>query len=445
MKLRSRSVRPVLELLEGREVPANLTATFSGSTLTVIGDNNDNDVTFQGDAGDKTHFTLISSGTINNLPSPFDSPSGVKNIVVKMLDGVDVVVFGNAVAIDLLGNLKIDGGNGANSLSTNSLTVEKNFSITNGTNSTGTDTSSLVNLIVGGSLTIKNGDGDSSTTIQRASTGASTIKHNLTMTNGAGQDEFFLTDTNVKGNVTINDGHASAGGTAGEVIVSNTANRAFPSVIGGNLSVTYLDGNVFNFDAIRDAEVMGSVTLRHGPGQFETQIDNFSTSGPVIIHGNLSILGTGTNAVKIGKGVIFGGGAGLVVGKKFTVSSGSGNDTVILNNLRVGRDTNFNLGDGGNNININNSEFAGRFTLITGGGNDTFNVEMDTGTSSATEFDKAVIVSLGLGSDSGNVAFAHVDAFQAVVVWSTFVVTGVETWNLDASQVFFPNGNQIQV
>ncbi len=445
MKCHSHSVRLCLERLGHREVPANLTVTVSGSTLTVVGDSDANDVTFQGDAGDKTHFTLTSAGTINNLSSPFDSPSGVKNIVVKMLGGADTVTFGNTVPIDVLGNVKIDGGSEANAVVTTDLTVERTCTITNGTNATGTDTAFLTNLDVGGRLTILNGDGDTSIQIRRDSPGVSTIKSNLTVTNGTGQDEFFLTDTNVGGNLKINNGHASAGDIAGQAVINNLQNLAFRSVIGGNLSVSYLDGFIFNFDAIRDAEIMGNATFNHGSGQSETQIDNFSTALPVVIHGNLSILGTGTNSLKVGAEVIFGGGAGLILGKKLTVTSGSGDDAINLNNVLIGGDTKLNLGDGANTIKVNDCNFDGRFTLITGAGDDTFTVEANAGTASATEFKKAVIVSLGDGTDAGSLAFAHVDGFQAVLVWNKFAVTGVESWNLDASQVLFPNGNHIQI
>lgn len=441
----SHSVRPRLEVLEGREVPANLTVTFSGGTLTVIGDDNPNDVTFRGDVGDKTHFTLTSAGTINNLPSPFSTPGGVKNIVVKMLAGNDTVTFDNSVPIDVLGNLKIDGGNGANSVLTTDLKVEKNFAITNGTNTAGSDQSYLTNLSVGGNLSIKNGDGDTYTVIQRSSAGASTIHGNVKVTNGDGQDLFVLRDTNVGGNVKVNNGHASAGGVAGLTQIFNAYNKVLHSVIGGSVSVSYRDGNMSGIDAIADTEVMGNVTFSHGSGSFSTGIDSYSTTTPVMVHGSLSILGTGSNTVNVGANTGFGHGAGLVVGKKFTVTSGSGNDTLTLNNVHVGSNSKFSLGDGTNTINIDDSVFDGKFRLTTGDGSDTFNLERTVGSHSATEFRKAVLIALGGGADSGYVAYSHTDANQAVVVWSTFVVTGVENWFRDLSQLSFPNGNHIQV
>ena len=113
MHARDRRFRPNLETLEGRETPANLSVSFSSltHTLTIVGDSLNNNLTVIGVGGDSTKFSLSSAtDTFNDLPGPLVSPSGVKNIAIRVLDGDDNVTFTNAVPINLQGNLSIQGG-----------------------------------------------------------------------------------------------------------------------------------------------------------------------------------------------------------------------------------------------------------------------------------------------------------------------------------------------
>src|SRR5262249_51372433 len=135
-----RHFRPRLERLESRDTPSNFTVSFSvlTHTLTIVGDSANNSLTVQGDAGDLTRFHLSSpSDTFNGNPGTFDSPSGVKNITIRMLGGDDSVTFGNSVLIDLKGNLSINGGDGSNSVTATKLKPEKNLSILNCTKPAG--------------------------------------------------------------------------------------------------------------------------------------------------------------------------------------------------------------------------------------------------------------------------------------------------------------------
>src|SRR5262249_18480805 len=153
-------------------------------------------LTVQGVAGDPTKFTLTStSDTFNHVAGPFVSPGGVKDLTIQLLDGDDRLTFDNTVPIDLKGNLSISGGNGANLVSATGMTVEGNITISNGTNTTGSDSTTLVNLNVGGSVTINNGVGNTRTYIYRDSVGVSTIGGNVTITNGAGADHSAIEDT----------------------------------------------------------------------------------------------------------------------------------------------------------------------------------------------------------------------------------------------------------
>jgi hypothetical protein len=432
-----------LQSLEGREVPANLTVTFNPAThtLTVVGDASSNDVTVQGDAADPTHLLLQSTGSINNLGGSYSSPTGVRNLVIKMLGGNDSVVVSNVVPVQMAGSLTIDGGDGANFVNAADLTVGKNLSVTNGRNDVLTDTTTLDNLTTGGNVTIKNGAGDTQTSIIQAVTGSSRIGGTLTITNGAGTDAVAINDTNVRGNVTVNNGAGGPAG-AGYVDIYNVYN-AIRSVFGGNLSVAYQSGDTTFHDGLWDLEVVGNATLNHGPGRFITDVDGSATAQPVVVRGNFSLLGTGPNTLNVsvpGVGQV----TGLVVGKKFTVATGAGLDALVLNKLQVGGDTRLMLGDGDNTVTIDDSVFAGRFALTTGAGIDTVNLETTAGTAGPTEFEKAAVVALGGGNDDGFFATYNggtFDAHQVVVILGTFLLSGLET-SASTNQVIFPFGGQ---
>jgi hypothetical protein len=434
--------RPFLEHLEHRDNPSNLSVTLAGHTLIIAGDTSD-DLTIQGVTGDATKFTLSSgSDTFNGQASPFTTPTGVHNMTFTLQGNNDGVTFGNAVRPILLeGNLTINGGDGANTVTTTDLTVQKNVSITNG-NGTGTDGTYLTNLTVGGSLTIKNGNSETETEITRNVAGISTIGGNLSITNGAGYDFNELLDTNVGGSVTIANGHGNGSGLAGYTYIYAYYNSV-RSVIGGNLTISYLDGNGDGYDGIWDTEVLGNITINHGTGAFTTYFDGYHTSLPDVVLGSVTMTGSGANTVAVGTQYSE---TGLIVGKNLTIT-GSASDTLTFYRLEVGGATKLTLGNAGNTVNIDGSELAGTFTLTTGSGNDTFNLEMSTTVSYyvPTEFGRSVVISLGTGSNTGNVAFNHTSSNQAVVVLGTFVVTGSPTWNQDQSQEFFPFGGQIHV
>jgi hypothetical protein len=451
MRRRTHSVRPYVDRLEDRTVPtSNLTVSFSAvtHTLTVVGDANADEVTVQGDKTSQTHFMLTSSGTINGQPSPFSTPTGVKNMAFKMLGGNAFVFFDPTVPVTVQGSVMFAGGSGQNTVDAAQLTVGKNLSVTNAAHNS-SDTVELNDFSAGGNVTVRNAGGDSFTRLERNVAGVSTIKGSLTVTNGAGLDTLDLLDTNVDGSVTINNGHGNASGVAGSVSIVNEFNSAFRSVIGGNLTVSYLDGNSVFHDGIFDTEVLGNVTLNHGSGAFSTHMDGVGTQLPVLIHGSLTITGTGANSVEFGTRAGVGeNGSGVVVDKGFTLTSGVGTAATLgFKNFRVGGNTSIKLGDGGNTVTIDDSEFGGLFTLVSGAGADTINLETTAGTSAATVFMKAVLIDLGAGFDTVNDVSNGSntpDVGEALVIWSTFVYKNVENPFNALSHEYFPNGGRIQ-
>jgi len=436
------SFRPHLERLESRENPSNLMVSYANHTLTVHGETA-NGLTVEGNVGDATQFTIASSGsdTFNGNPSPYSSPSGVQNITFDLTGGGENVDFDDAVrAIDLEGNLTINTGTGANTVEATDLTVTKNLAVTNGPN-TATTSNIFTNLNVGGNVTIHNGNGDAQNAIYRSSAGISTIGGNLSITNNAGQHINALIDTNVGGNVTINNGTADPTGSAGYTEIYNLYNTGFRSVIKGNLTISYTNGNGYTNDALCDTEIGGNVTFNHGTGTFVTNFGGYVTTQPVAVGGNLTITGSGINNINVG---LLSLDTGMIVGKNFIVSipqTGSGGETLTLNRLVVDGATNLNLLSGSNTVDIDQSQFVGTFTMTCDKGDGAFDVERASGDTLPTEFDKAVKVTLGGGSSSA--AFASASATNEIIFASTVVLKDLIVSQAYTDQIDFLFGGTL--
>jgi hypothetical protein len=299
MYLCRKHVKFNVERLEDRDTPGILTVGVDSTTqtLNIVGDNENNDLTIRAVFGVPTSFTLSSK---NDQIKGGPLVSGVKNIPISMRDGDDSVTFDKAVFIDLMGNLSVNGGNGANTIDASGMEVAKNVSITNGANASGVDHVSLFDMHIDGSVAINNGNGKTFVQIERDSPGVSTIGGNLHITNGTGTDLTILADTNVGGNVKINNGRGNpADGFAGSTTIGNLFNSS-RSTIGGNVSVSYQDGNGILSDGINDTAVLGNVSFNHGTGRFAARFDGSLTKLPVVVRGSVTLLGSGTNQIRVG-------------------------------------------------------------------------------------------------------------------------------------------------
>lgn len=409
-----------LEPLEGRDTPGVLTTTYAAGsrTLTVVGDSNSNNLTVNAVPGPTFTKWLALSSPTDTFAGETLIPN-VENVTVRVLGGDDSVTFDTANGpIRLLGNLAVNGGDGANNLWSTDLTVGKNFTVTNGMTPSGSNQTDLTNLTVGGALTVNNGNGYTFTTVHRNSAGRSVVGGDITITNGTGVDANAINDTEVGGNVTVRNGRGSASGVAGHTWIYNDFNTA-RSHVRGNVAVSYLNGDVSSGDSdvIRDAEVLGNVAFAHGTGRFDTFFDGYSTPLPVVIRGNLTVTGTGPNTVTAGTQFK----TGLVVGKDFTVTTGGAADAVTLNKVEVGGNTRLSLGDGASTVTIDDSVFAGTFNLTTGRDADLVYLDTATGSSGPTVFERAVVIRNGAGADHITRTGAA-DGNQQLVMLSTFVV-----------------------
>ena len=413
-------VRLGLHELEGRDTPADLAVNFAAATgtLTVTGTPTANELVIAGDAADPTRFVLSSTtDTIGGAAGAYTSPTGVKNLVLRMKAGDDTVTLAASPAITLVGSLTIDGGDGANWVSGTELTVDGNISIRNGTNvvtdpeNPRSDSTRFYNVNVGGGLTVANGAGGSLIQVRRNGPGVSYVGGSVRVTNGAGDDSVILQDLNIGGDVIVRHGRGGdPESMAGETEISNIYNRTARSIIRGSVSVSYLDGPVAA-DVLLDADVGGDVTYSYAAVRSQLHFAGNQTFLPTIIRGNVTVSGTGGMYLDLGGGFWD---TGAIIGKNFRVTGGPAADELELMRLTVHGTTTLALGGGNNAVTVDDSLFIGAFTLTTGAGVDTVKLDTKAGTAEGSTFHRPVRMSLGAGVDAVTLGGSS-DANQAIV------------------------------
>lgn len=438
-----KTIRSSIERLEARIAPANILAVVSGHTLKITGSDAADTFTVQDLSTDGTAFVVFSpsSGTVNGGVS-FTTPPGITDIAIDARGGVNQVTVSARIIFDLKGSLTFKGGTGTNEFDLSAVTVEKNLTVTNGAHVSGVDATNITDSNIYGSVKITNGDGDTETVIHRDSVGVSAIRGNLSITNGKGRDTDLITDYDFGGNFTIKNGHADAVGQAGTLDFFHSSNNSdHRSVIRGNVSVSYLDGNS-SLNTILDAEIGGNVSFNYG-GDGATFFDGLSTGLPDLIHGNLSIVSKGDVSLAIGA---YSARSGLELGGNLTVTAGIGIDNMVLNKLHVAGATRIALGTGGSTTQVDDSVFDGAFSLTSGMGKDIVNIETSANTTAPTSFLSAVAIKLGDAPDNDIVTVSGNAAGEEVVIARTFVFhhgTGAGQDLAANGHIIFPFGGYI--
>ena len=305
--------RPVVEVLEDRCTPSGVvTGSFAHGVWTLTGDSGDNDITVNS-SGPPASFTV--TGNNGTTVTGLTTPTGVKAIVYDLGAGNDTVGMNTNTTPIRLNALTFLGGDGDNTFFATYLTVNTNLRVTNGT---GFDDTELTDFKVKGSVFINDGDGGSSTAFftDLSSVGFNSIGGNLTILNGTGADDVFISDTKVGGNI-INNNGSGDGTNAGEFQMLNQNQTGARAVVGGNVSVTFADGN--GRVNLLDTHVKGSVTLNNGSGQFLSEFDGGATLLPVKVDHNLTITGTGSNTIVVGE---FMQRTGMIVGGNLLIDLG---------------------------------------------------------------------------------------------------------------------------
>ena len=201
------------------------------------------------------------------------------------------------------------------------------------------------------------------------------------------------------------------------------------------MSVSYVNGTV-DYDGIWDTVVEGNVTFNHGTGAATTNFDGFEVDVPVEIGGNLTMTGTGVNTVTVGTEYLK---TGLIVGKDLSITSGVGDNTLDFNRLQVTGTTKLKLGNGANTVTIDQSVFAGTFNLTTGTGGTDLDIECTGGDTTATVFNKSVVIALGDGMN-----YVYIALEYYVISLSTFDITGAGlSYIIAPINIIFPFGGAI--
>lgn len=412
------SYQPSLEMLEVRDTPAGtVTGSFANGTWTLIGDAEANSIRIK-PAVNKNQFEV--TGLAGTTVAGVVNASDVQNIVVRLRAGDDRLTFNDTGALARLsGKLLLAGGSGANYLYVSDLKM-KAVTITNGLNTSGYDDVYLTGVAVQNDVAVNNGDGDSYTTIDRASADdVCRIGGNVTVINGTGKDITYINDATILGNVTVRNGLPDAGNDAGYVEFYNSY-RYSRTIIGGNISVSYQGGNA-SYDELYDTIVFGNVRFNYGTGGGCLEIGSYNTYQPTHVHGSLTVVGQGDIQVEVG--TYNAQGTEMIVDKNFTFLTGPGTDQITFWGLHVRGATHIFTGAGNDTIAIDESTFFGPTTIRTGAGLDTVLLECEPYAYDGTQFFKPLNIQMGLDNDTLTIGTSN-DSSRIVEVFGGAILDG---------------------
>lgn len=361
------SLRPSLETLEARDVPAGtVSATFANGRLTITGDAAANALLIRMEPEHLLTITDNGTGTqirLNGGPvaDAVTLPAPVTGaVVINLGDGADDLFLDG---VGLPGSLTINGGNGSgdgltgNSIRLQNVQVGGNLAVTN---LAGEDNIYLWGLVgVGGGLCIRNGSGRSTvfgdyTTDLRvggvfAVTGGAGVEHvdlyggvgvavgGLAFNSGTDHDGSFYVvhpfgDLTVAGSIRLTNGPGPDSNDLGGHNVT----------IGGAVVVNNGDGGSSTVLRADSALAVGQVTITNGAGYDDNTIQGHDST---LIRGNVRI----TNGAGIGANSVFGGNL-LSVGGSVTFVNGNGHglhlNTVYAVDARVAGAVTVRSGDG---------------------------------------------------------------------------------------------------
>lgn len=352
----SASVRLSVECLESRCVPAgNVTATKIGNTLRIIGDTSDNTI-FIAQSGSNVVVEGGSSTTVNG--TSWATFSGIANLDIRMSDGNDSVTIGESssstiTGLSLSGWLKLQGGDGDDTLSLRHVSVAK-------------------------TTTIRGNDGDDSVSVSDGSsfqrnvsialdTGSSLENINIDGSSGANFFNFptVLSGSDVDTNVIVQDSSF-----ASSLVIRTGA----------------ADDYVLLFDV---SATITNVLLRDGNDTLEVEDSSFATITANTGNGNdnLNFGISASNSVSLSANFILGNGTNIFdsgapgVSNSFgflNISGGANIDIVQIHDISVSELTNISLGDGNDDLEIENSSFAKAVKALMGNGDDTVTLNNNT-------------------------------------------------------------------
>jgi Ca2+-binding RTX toxin-like protein len=379
-----RTFRPWFECLEERANPGVVTVSFAAGTLTLTGSTGADSIAISQPSfgviqvvGDgTTPIRIGATGPIvaAGTPVTFGSAAApVKSLNANLALGNDTFTIDETNAINLSGSATIDLGGGTAQL----------LNVTN----TGASATPKF-FAVGGSLTAKGGSGVDTITLDDVTAGG-----NVTITGGGGADSLTLERAVI---VTPGDPLAFVGGNV---------------VISGGVGAETI--------TIGELDVRGLTTLNTGTGNVVTgvnaEVDVGFAGDQMFLRGGLQILdgagNTGTDSITFTAGAlteISGPPTGGLL-----IQTGTGADTITINDLINTAGTRITTGAGADTILIDSTvqtaTFGGPFQMNTGDGDDT----LEIGNAGPVDFLNSVSVQMGAGNDSLTLATTGPVGFSA--------------------------------
>jgi hypothetical protein len=334
-KAPARSFCPHLECLSERIMPA-VSATVSAGVLTVkptlANDGNPDLLTIVPVAGFAGRFTLTSTnGFLNNTPFGTFDAIGVTAMKFDLGEGNDSL---EATDLVLAGGFTFLGGNGSNTLKLNNCLIGGSVSVTNLTNATGTDYTIIEDSRINGSVSVNGGLGNTNGQFNNVKIFGSLSYTTLSSADIPGNDAVLVPGLSVGGGITL--------------MLANGDNQFTGSVT--------------------PLEIGGSLNYSGGTGKDKVDF----LSGAVISNSATIALGEGNNFMTCQ------GSTGLFIGTKLTVTAGAGEDYVELSSTAMSRvyaGATFNLGNGANTFKITTGLRAASLGLTTGTGDDTITLD----------------------------------------------------------------------
>lgn len=326
--------RPMVEGLEQRVVPANVTGTVKFGVLSLVAAtlNADDDIDLM-PSGIPGAVTVTGNGgtTIKNAGN--FTFKKVRSIVINLKGGDDTA---SVDGVEISGGLTFKGGtsvSGNTFLLKNVSHIGGTVTVFNGANTGGSDVLDILPKVeIGGSLIVSHGAGISSTNL---STNLF-IGGNLSITGGTALDQIFLTDTSIGGKFTA---QLANGGSTVSFLRSTVHKSVRVQATGGadNLEIT-------------DVWIGRGLIANLGNGPNDIDIDTTAlapvSSTGTHIGGSLAITtGTFADTISIGdeKEVTVGGAVTII----------TGNDIGV-----------------GDTVDIDDSTFLSTFLVDLGGSND---------------------------------------------------------------------------
>jgi large repetitive protein len=332
----SRLVRPRLEPLEGREVPAgNVTATLVGGRLTLTGDDQGNGLTLLVTHTDVT-VTPDATTSVNGQPAgtAVPLPGAATSLAANLAGGDDSLSIDQNNNFALAGAATVNLGDGGNilNLTTGQHIALGSLAVTSGPGSNTVIVSSGTGLgTVAGAASLAFGPGGTNTVSlgNTSFTGPTGVR----VTVGVGGSNFVnVTGVTVARTLSVNVGRA-AGGL--QTFVNDTLGglALTGAVPNFNLTSTTINGNLSNVGTSRvsgtttDVMVTGSVTMREGSGA------SLTASG-IFTAGNVTLVSGGTSSLSV-PGTFTVGNVTLTSRGSASTSSLTGSGTVTAGNVTL--------------------------------------------------------------------------------------------------------------